>query len=80
MVRCSQNKDSVGLFAPSCLEEALRCFVMDKWAGGDAGCEREALSAHTQKERERREGGREMGKPSSNTNDQQQTAHIALIL
>lgn len=58
MVRCSQNKGSVGLFAPSGLEEALRCFVMDKWAGGDAGCEREALCAHTQKERERREGGK----------------------
>lgn len=58
MVRCSQNKDSVGLFAPSCLEEALRCFVMDKWVGEDAGCERESLHAHTQKERKRREGGK----------------------
>lgn len=67
-------------YAPSCLEEARGCFVMDKWAGGDAECERKALRAHAQKEKEQREGERERGKPSSNTNEQQQIAHTAVLL
>lgn len=56
-------------YAPSCLEEARGCFVMDKWAGGDAECERKALRAHTQKERERREGGKGASQAATLTNN-----------
>lgn len=68
-MKCSQNKESVSLFAQSCLEGALSCFVMDKWAGGDAERERKALRAHMQKEGERREGGKWASQAATLTNN-----------